>query len=172
MTWPLVILAFGSSTVGFLGLSEAYGGTDLFGTFAALPDIALHLSHRSEYLLGLLNVLMAVIGMVLAYRLYGISAQEPKADSVWKHAVINKFYVDELYETVIVRPLRRLSVFADKIIDRKGVDGMLQMAVSGYKMAGAVFALLQNGKVRYYALYILTGLSALSLVMLNTLEGR
>ena len=172
MTWPLVILAFGSATVGFLGLNGAYGGTDLFRTFAALPDRALHLSHMSEYLLGLLNVLMALIGMALAYRLYGISAEEPKADSVWKHAVINKFYVDELYGMIFVRPLRRLSVIADKIIDRKGVDGILQTAVSGYKMAGAAFALLQNGKVRYYALYILGGLSVLSLVMLDTLGGR
>ncbi|MBU1643033.1 NADH-quinone oxidoreductase subunit L [bacterium] len=169
MTWPLAVLAFGSTTVGFLGLNEAYGGTDFFRTFAALPDRAFHLSHMSEYLLGLLNVLMAVIGMTLAYRLYGISAEEPRADSVWKRAVINKFYVDELYETVIVRPLRRLSVIADKIIDRKGVDGILHAAVSGYKLAGAAFALLQNGKVRYYALYILTGLSVLSLVMLDTL---
>lgn len=171
MIWPLVVLAFGTATVGFLGLNGAYGGTDLFGTFLALPDRAVHLSHRSEYLLGLLNVLMAVIGTALAYRLYGRSAEEPRADSVWRHAVINKFYVDELYDLMIVRTLRRLSLFADKIIDSKGVDGILRAAVSGYKIAGAAFALLQNGKVRYYALYILAGLSVLSLMMLDTLGG-
>lgn len=171
MTWPLVVLAFGSTAVGFLGLNEAYGGSNLFGTFLALPDISVHLSHKREYLLGSLNILMAVIGMTLAYRLYGRSAEEPKANTIWKHAVINKFYIDELYAVVIVRTLRRLSVIADKTIDQKGVDGILRVTVSGYKIAGAAFALLQNGKVRYYALYILAGLAVLSLLMLNTLGG-
>ncbi|MGB5964871.1 MAG: NADH-quinone oxidoreductase subunit L [Sulfurimonadaceae bacterium] len=171
MTWPLVVLAFGSATVGFLGLNEAYGGTNLFSSFIALPDLSYHLSHRSEYMLGMLNVLMAVIGMALAYRLYARSAEEPRASSVWRHAVINKFYIDEIYEVIIVRPLRYLSLFTDKIIDQKGVDGILRVAVFGYKTAGAAFTLLQNGKVRYYALYILAGLAVLSLLMLNTLGG-
>lgn len=171
MTWPLVVLAFGSATVGFLGLNEAYGGTNLFSRFIALPDLSHHLSHTSEYLLGSLNILMAVTGMTLAYRLYARSSEEPQTNSFWRHAVINKFYIDELYDFIIVRPLRHLSVMSDKVIDQKGVDGILRVAVFGYKTAGAAFTLLQNGKVRYYALYILAGLAALSLLMLNTLGG-
>jgi NADH-quinone oxidoreductase subunit L len=171
MTWPLVVLALGSTTVGFLGLNEAYGGTNIFSSFIALPDLSHHLSHKSEYLLGMLNVLMAVMGMGLAYRLYAKSAEEPQVNNVWRRAVVNKFYIDEIYDTVIVRTLRHLSVFTDKIIDQKGVDGILHVAVSGYKSAGAAFAFLQNGKVRYYALYILSGLSVLSLLLLNALGG-
>ena len=171
MTWPLVVLAAGSATVGFLGLNEAYGGTNLFARFIALPDIGHHLSHTSEYMLGLLNVLMAVIGMMLAYKLYGKSAVEPRANTIWRHVVIHKFYIDEIYDLFIVRTLRSLSVFADKVIDQKGVDGILYVMISGYKTAGAAFTLLQNGKVRFYALYILAGIAVLSLLMLDVLGG-
>ncbi len=171
ITWPLVVLAFGSTTVGFLGLNEAYGGTNIFNSFITLPDLPHHLSHNSEYLLGMLNVLMAVMGMGLAYRLYAKSADEPQVNNVWQRAVVNKFYIDEIYDILIVRTLRHLSVIADKIIDQKGVDGILHVAVLGYKSAGAAFAFLQNGKVRYYALYILSGLAVLSLLLLNTLGG-
>ncbi len=171
MTWPLVVLALGSSTAGFLGLNEAYGGSNLFGAYIALPDISHHLSHRSEYLLGLLNVVMALTGMALAYKLYAKSAEAPESDTIWRKAVINKFYIDELYEALFVRPLRLLSVAADRIVDQKGVDGILRAAVFGYKSAGAAFALLQNGKVRFYALYILAGLAVVSLLLLNATGG-
>ncbi len=119
----------------------------------------------------MLNVLMAVIGMTLAYKLYAVSATEPRANTFWRHVVIHKFYIDEIYDFLIVKTLRSLSVIEDKIIDQKGVDGILHVVVSGYKAAGAAFALLQNGKVRFYALYILAGLSILSLLMLDALGG-
>ncbi|RLA71878.1 MAG: NADH-quinone oxidoreductase subunit L [Epsilonproteobacteria bacterium] len=171
MTWPLIILAFGSATTGLLGLNEAYGGTNLFENFIALPDQTYELSHTSEYLLGFLNILMALIGMGLAYRLYAVSAKEPRANTVWRHAVIHKFYIDEIYDFFIVKTLRHLSLIADKIIDNKVVDGTLNIIISGYLMAAKLFVRLQNGKVRFYALYILAGLAILSLLMLDTLGG-
>jgi len=60
-------------------------------------------------------------------------------------------------------------VIFDKLIDQKGVDGILRFAVYGYRASGAAFALLQNGKVRFYALYILVGIAILSLLMLEIL---
>ena len=171
MTWPLIVLALGSATAGFLGLNEAYGGSNWFVGFVDLPDQSRHLSHSSEYMLGILNVLMAVIGTALAYRLYAKSAIEPKTDTLWRHAVIHKFYIDELYDLLVVKTLRYLSVLSDKLIDQKGVDGTLGVLVSGYKFSGRLFTRLQNGKVRYYALYILAGVSLLSLKILDVLGG-
>jgi len=171
MTWPLVVLALGSAGAGFLGANEAYGGSNWFGSFIALPDTVHHLSHSGEYMLGSLNVLMAVIGMGVAYKMFAVSVREPRADTFWKNIVMNKFYVDEIYDFFIVRTLRMLSVVSDRYIDRKGVDGAIGLAVLGYKMAGVVFSRLQNGKVRFYALYILVGVAVVSLLMLDTLEA-
>ncbi len=171
ITYPLVILAFGSATVGFLGVNEAYGGHNLFSTFIALPDMDLHLSHSSEYMLGALNVLMGLIGMGLAYKLFAVNPTEPTGDSLWQRLVINKFYIDEIYEMVFVQPLLLMSVFFDKVIDQKVFDGLINSTVYGYRYAGSLFAQLQNGKVRYYALYIMVGVAMTSLFMLTVIGG-
>ncbi|MEA3373245.1 MAG: NADH-quinone oxidoreductase subunit L [Campylobacterota bacterium] len=171
MTWPLVALAIGSATAGFLGMNEAYGGSNWFASFIALPDVDLHLSHTEEYLLGALNVLMGVIGMGLAYKLFATEAMPPERKVLWKRVVINKFYIDELYEGVIVRPLLGMSNLFDRVIDRHGFDGVIHLLVNSYRSAAALFAQLQNGKVRYYALYILAGIAVMSVSMLSALEG-
>ncbi len=171
ITYPLVILAIGSAVVGFLGLGEAYGGNNLFGAFISLPDIEVHLSHQNEYMLAALNTLMGVLGIGLAYRLFGKEAKRWSGDGVWQRLAINKFYVDQLYERIFVRPLFGVSHFFERVIDRLVVDGIINSIVFGYLYAGGLFTMLQNGKVRHYALYILFGVSLVSIFMLNALGG-
>ncbi len=169
MTFPLVILAIGSATAGFLGVNEAYGGNAWINTFLALPDVELHPSHTSEYMLGALNVILGLSGMGLAYKLFATHAKEPQTNTLWRNMVINKFYIDEIYEFLIVRPLLLISWLIARVIDPGIFDGFINLNVWFYKKAGLVFGKLQNGKVRYYALYILTGVSAISYYMLMEL---
>jgi NADH-quinone oxidoreductase subunit L len=172
MTKPLVVLAVGSAFAGLLGVNAAYGGSDWFRHFIALPDRSEHLSHAAEYLLGTLNVAMAAIGIWLAYRKFVLKAPvEPMAATGWQKLVIEKFYIDELYEALFVKPLHLMSRFSDRVIDKLLVDGLIGLSVFGYRYAGTRFAQLQNGKVRYYALYILIGVSVMSLFILDVLEG-
>ncbi len=166
MTLPLVVLAFGSTTVGFLGVNEAYGGNSLINNFLSLPDISLHISHSTEYMLGALNVLLGLMGMGLAYKIYAFNAKETEDNSIFKHLAINKFYIDEVYEIFIVKPLLLLSHLIAKVIDPKIFDGFIDLNVWAYTKSAVIFSKLQNGKVRYYALYILTGVSAISLYLI------
>ena len=166
MTQPLVILAIGAATAGFLGVNEAYGGNSLINTFLSLPDIKLHLSHATEYMIGGLNVILALLGMGLAYKLFAKNAEEAKEDTLFKTFAIHKFYIDELYDFIIVKPLIAMSRLIAKVIDPKIFDGFINLNVWGYLKSAEIFATLQNGKVRYYALYILVGVSAMSCYML------
>jgi NADH-quinone oxidoreductase subunit L len=166
MTYPLVFLALGSTTAGFLGVNESYGGNSWINTFLALPDIELHIAHSTEYMLGGLNVLLAFTGMGLAYRIFAKEAQEVKVDTLFQKIVINKFYIDEIYAFFILKPLLILSYFIAKVIDPKLFDGFINLNVWGYRKSAVLFAKLQNGKVRYYSLYILMGVSAMSYYML------
>jgi NADH-quinone oxidoreductase subunit L len=166
MTRPLVVLAFGSATAGFLGANEAYGGSSWFNTFLALPDTTLHLSHAKEYMLGGLNVLLGLLGMWLAYQMFAKDMREAQEDKIYKKVIINKFYIDEIYAFFIVKPLLLLSNFIAKVVDPKIFDGFINLNVWGYTKSAVLFAKLQNGKVRYYALYILIGVSAMSYYML------
>lgn len=166
MKWPLAVLATGSALTGFLGANEAYGGSNLFGTFIHLGDRVHHVDHSTEYLLGGLSVAVALAGMMLAYLRFGKGASEPKADTPWRALVINKFYIDEIYNALVVVPLRYLSILFDRF-DTLFVDGTINLMLLGYRGAADAFGTLQNGKVRYYALYILIGISLLSLAMLR-----
>ena len=120
-------------------------------------------------MLGALNVILALAGMALAYKLFAHHAKAPEADTLWRNMVIHKFYIDEIYEFLIVKPLLLMSLLIAKVIDPKIFDGFINLNVWFYRKAGFVFGRLQNGKVRYYALYILTGVSVMSYYMLMKL---
>jgi NADH-quinone oxidoreductase subunit L len=166
MSLPLVLLAVGSASAGFVGVNSAYGGSNLIATFLALPDTALHLSPLTEYLLGVLNVSLALVGMAFAYKYFAHEAKEAKQDSIVKTIIINKFFIDEIYELLFIKPLLALSRLIASIIDPKIFDGFINFNVWTYKKLAFVFSRLQNAKVRYYVLYILAGVSAMSYYML------
>jgi NADH-quinone oxidoreductase subunit L len=166
MTRPLVVLAFASATVGFLGVNEAYGGGSWFNSFVALPDISHHISHTTEYMLGALNVILGLSGMFLAYKMFALNKREVKEDALYKKVILNKFYVDEVYVFFIVKPLLFLSRLIANVIDPKVFDAFINFNVWTYRKSAVIFARLQNGKVRYYALYILMGVSIMSYYIL------
>ncbi|MEA1919763.1 MAG: NADH-quinone oxidoreductase subunit L [Campylobacterota bacterium] len=169
MKWPLLILAIGAAFAGFLAANEAYGGSSWFAHFIGLPDRMHHLSHQTEYMLDALNVAVAIVGISLAYRLFSKEAIEPKEDTPLRRLIINKFYIDEIYDTLFVKPLRRISTLSDRIIDGWIIDGLLNGLVFSYRSLALTFSSLQNGKVRFYALYILMGISIISLSVLSIL---
>ena len=172
VTKPLIVLAFGSATVGFLGVNEAYGGSNLFSSFLALPDTLSHLSHAQEYLLGLVNTIMGLAGMWIAYRLFVKRDHIHTVELLGVQKVIaNKFYVDEIYEYLFVKPLRATSLFLDRVVDRLGFDGVIDGSVYGYRYGGSLFSELQNGKIRHYVLYSILGISFVSIFILISIGG-
>ncbi|MEA2048541.1 MAG: NADH-quinone oxidoreductase subunit L [Campylobacterota bacterium] len=166
MTYPLLFLAVGSATAGFLGINAAYGGNAWINTFLALPDTKLHITHATEYMLSGLNVLLAVIGMMTAYKTFAHETQEVKVETRLQKIIVNKFYIDEIYARFILKPLLILSHFIANVMDPKVFDGFIHFNIWGYTKTALLFTKLQNGKVRYYAIYILMGISAMSLYML------
>ena len=166
MTTPLIFLAIGSALAGFLGVNEAYGGSSLINHFMALPDAQLHVSHATEYLLGAFSVLLGLVGMGIAYRMFAHNAKDAQADSIFKNMAINKFYIDEIYEFLIVKPLLAMSRLIENLIDPKIFDGIINGSVWIYRESAVLFSKLQNGKVRYYAFYMLFAISAMSCYML------
>lgn len=172
LVYPLIILAFASSFVGFFGANEAYGGSNAFASFLALPDIVYHASHQTEYLLGLVNVAVSLVAIFISYKMFAKSSKEVTPNTSWKKLVINKFYVDEIYDLLIVKNLRLASTFFNKFVDEKIVDGVINLFTSLYLTMASDFASLQNGKVRYYAMYILAGVSVMSISLLIILGGK
>jgi len=165
MIYPLIILAIGSASVGFFGHGMA--------EFLALPDrLFTPSSHSVEYLLMASNILIALMGIALAYRFFGKTPKEPKADIPIKRLIINKFYIDELYNALFVKGIQKLSDFFDRVVDKKIIDGSIGIVTLGYFHVAKLFASFQDGSVRHYAIYMLFGVSLMSLALLVLLEVK
>lgn len=172
MTIPLVILAVLSAVGGFIGVPEALGGTHQLAEFMSpLFDAARQvnpeafgattLSHSEEYMLMGISVSVALVAAVVAYVLYisrsAVPAPESEARTGLEKVVYHKYYIDELYDTVFVKPIRTLSSllasFGEFFIDLF-VEGAGKL-VKGLANVGRQ---TQTGSVGYYVFAMVVGI--------------
>jgi len=181
MTVPLVILALGSIGVGWLGLPPvlaehnrieewlapvvAQVGEGAVGEGAAHG--AHHLSHGTEWALILVSVLVALAGIALAVRTYGgdrgLAGGEAWATRfpALHRLLVGKYYVDELYDRLVVKPLAGLARMLFKVIDTLLIEGSLHVGAFVTELTGDIARFTTTGNVRNYALYFFLGLVAL-----------
>ncbi|HEX6085150.1 MAG TPA: NADH-quinone oxidoreductase subunit L [Thermoanaerobaculia bacterium] len=166
MTIPLIVLAALSVFGGLLGLPHVIGHNFLAEWLhPVIPEIPglheIHIDSSVEWLVMGLSTLIALAGWFFAMRLYrerGNAADvafEQRSPALAR-AIENKWYVDELYGAVIVRPLAGLSRFFWKGIDAliDGIAAMLGYVVRGF---GEIMRFFQTGNVRNYALMFFLG---------------
>jgi NADH-quinone oxidoreductase subunit L len=173
MTWPLILLALLALFGGLLGLPRILGidhALDgwLQPVFVALGgegEVAHGLSVGLEW--GLLGVssLIALGGIVLAYWFYVLNAEVPatlalRFKSVFK-LLVNKYYVDELYDAVFVEPGKALARFLAQGIDKTVIDGAIDGGARLIAEGGALLGRLQSGYIRNYALAMFLGVIVL-----------
>ncbi len=172
MTIPLIILAVLAAVGGLLNVPSALGGSHALADFLS-PVFAdsvaktgeFHLEHSTEYVLMGISALAAIVMAVVAYRQYVSKGTVPAADGaprgVLARLSYHKFYVDELYDTVVVRPLNALSVFFHRVIDKKGIDGIVNGLASSAGESGKGIRLLQSGNVGFYIFMMVIAVVAL-----------
>jgi len=174
---PLWILAFFSVVAGFVGLPQAWG--DLIGVERSnslhhfLAPLLAHgeghaVSHATEYGLAAAAVAVAAAGAALAWLLYVRRPELPgelaeRAAGVHR-VLVRKYYVDEIYDAAIVRPL----VWASDRIFYRTVDAGLIDGVAVNGSARSVRALaahglkyLQSGFAQAYLLLMIAGAAAI-----------
>jgi NADH-quinone oxidoreductase subunit L len=166
MTVPLVVLAALSAVGGaLLGWPHhhflAKWLQPIFAEIHGVPEAQYEISPNIEYGLMFVSSAIAAVGTWLAYQRFykrGLEADaafEASAPAVAR-GMENKWYVDELYEAAIVRPLEKTSQFLWRGIDAV-IDGLL--ALVGYFVAavGDLLRFFQTGNVRNYALMFFLG---------------
>jgi NADH-quinone oxidoreductase subunit L len=177
MTFPLIVLALGAATTGFLGLPAVLGTNWLHhfleSIWTVIPgrEAAEHaMSHSAEWLLMAVAVGVATLGWLIARTLYGTDPQRGAAWAVRFPTVhrilVHKYYVDELYDRIIVRPLAALSGFLWKVFDSLFIDGLVNTAAVSTELVGQAGRYSTTGNVRNYALYFFLGVIALFLWIL------
>ncbi|MFN7962118.1 MAG: NADH-quinone oxidoreductase subunit L [Thermoanaerobaculia bacterium] len=176
MTVPLVILALGTLVVGFFNLPPVFPGGNGFVHF--LQPVIAHvgeagaeeghaLSAGTEWALILVSVAVAALGIFLASRVYG-GGRGTAGDQTFAsrfaglyRTLSNKYYVDELYDRVIVKPLAWLARVCWKVIDSLLIEGTLGVGTFLTELTGDLARFSTTGNVRNYALYFFLGVVAL-----------
>ena len=162
MTVPLVLLAFFALTVGFLAFnwSGAYQG---FGNYLAGEDRF----HIEPWLTGL-SLALALAGAAIGWLVYirGTVSHHALARrySALHRLLINKYYVDEVYQWVVNRVVLALAnlvaIFDRVVINDTGVDGSaLTVMLSAMRLR-----LVQSGRMYNYGMAMTLGLLALALI--------
>jgi NADH-quinone oxidoreductase subunit L len=171
MTIPLILLAILSAIGGMIGVPEVMGGHHELGSFLA-PVFEHstkilgehHLEHSTEWFLMGASVLAALAALGYAYAKYIKGAHVPVSDEEERSAAANlsyhKFYVDELYDTIIRKPLDAISVFFYKVVDKLGIDGLVNGLGKGSIEASKGLRLLQTGNVGFYIFMMVVGIVA------------
>jgi len=172
MTVPLIILAVLSILGGFLNTPHfLHLGNEqwLAHWFSSvIPLNEMHLEASTEWSLMLFTTGLAVVVITVLYFVYGKKSNLPVTDEAQTgltRLIAHKFYVDEIYDFLFVRPLEKLSKIFHYYVDIQGIDGLVNGVGAGVQRVGAEFRKLQNGNIEYYLLGMVVGALLLMLTL-------
>ena len=114
-----------------------------------------------EVLWAVLSTLVAITVVVITARVVGGFKILPARDSAeaegFKKVLLKKYYVDEIYDGIVVQPLIRASRFSWKVIDQGIVDGIANGLGHTARALGWIGSLFQTGSINTYALFLAIG---------------
>jgi NADH-quinone oxidoreductase subunit L len=167
---PLAVLAIVAGAVQIPGV------THVIESFLepAFADSTVHEAaptDRAEWIGLVVGGLISVLGITGAYVAYirrrGITLELRDRFARVHAFLVNKWYFDELYDAVFVRPFSTAGSFGRRVIETDFVQGFIVGGATGVVRAGTSFArAIQTGYLRAYALLLLFGLAALALYFL------
>jgi len=169
MTWPLIILAIGSIFTGWLGAPEYLWGSRWDEWLAPIFQVAHDVHHGSistEIYLLMLTLIMVGGGILLAYLFYGRESTMPDELASWAgggpyQILLNKYYVDEIYDALLVRPFTACSQWLAQVFDPRVIDGFVNGVASLARGFSLVWREVQTGNVQHYLVGFLAGTLAL-----------
>jgi len=161
MTIPLIVLAVLSVAGGWIGIPEVLMKdahrlqsflAPVFAESQAGVETGGHLSHSFELLLmfGVVALILIVIG--LAWRKFSNYTQTTTPSTGLSRILENKWYVDEIYDAVIKKPLRSLSLFLNNVVERLAIDGIVNGVGKAVQYGSRQLRLIQSGQVGSYIL--------------------
>jgi NADH-quinone oxidoreductase subunit L len=170
MLGPLVVLAVLSVIGGWIAAPALWGGPDYFTSFLApvfasaqgAEAVNEAAAHQLEIILAIVAVTSALIGLGVAYWLYvrqpGKPEQIAKSMRPVYNTILNKYYVDEFYAAVIIKPLMWISTnVLWKFVDVAAIDGTVNGIASGATSIGDTVRHTQSGNTRSYAVWVVIG---------------
>jgi NADH-quinone oxidoreductase subunit L len=154
MTIPLIVLAILSIIGGFVGIPEIFmkGGEGLADFLSPVISPVTHhtIARSTEMLLMGITTAVTVISILFAWSRYRNYKEEQTGS--FGRVLQNKWYVDELYDSVFVRPINKLGVFANRYFEKSGIDAMVNGVGRLVNYGGRQLRWIQSGQVGSYVL--------------------
>jgi NADH-quinone oxidoreductase subunit L len=159
MTTPLIVLAVLSTIGGFIGMPAIFHAPHLLSGFLSpITTMAtaykdLHVSHTFEYVLIVCSLVILAVVIWYSHRRYATEKHVPVAPeqlSRVQWVLHNKFFVDEFYDAIIVRPLRMVSNLGYKWIENGFIDGIVNGLGSLATGLSGLLRYLQSGAIGFY----------------------
>ena len=170
MTLPLMALALLAFTGGALNIPELFaGGSWLTGFLApvfsdamAVTALPAPVSHASEWLLMGATLTGCFIVITYAWRRYvkqgkGIERDDARR-SILVRLISKKYYIDELYEFIISKPLLWLSGFLHEVVELRFIDRMVNGVGNMVVWTGNTVRFIQTGNVGFYMFIMILGI--------------
>ncbi len=176
MTVPLIILAIASAVSGWLLFSTHALADFLAATpsFTAPAVVATAVKPVFHWDLALQGTLAAAIGIALAaYGHLGRRSDGPQMERFLgplETLFARKFFLDEIYAAVVVKPLEAVAWIA-ALFDRRVIDGLVDLVAKLPLGAAAVVRQLQTGLMQRYALAGVVGVLAIVVALAWQLRG-
>lgn len=177
MTLPLIILCILAVVGGLLGLPEVFHVQHAFSTYlssvteGSVQYLAHHekVSHATEIALMSFAGIGAIAVILFAYNKYVKQNALPAEDSELtglNKVISNKFYVDEIYNTVFVKPIIVLSDLFLVLVDKLIIDLAVNATAWIVATTGKTMRLIQTGNTGFYVFAMVIGMMVLLIIRL------
>jgi NADH-quinone oxidoreductase subunit L len=177
MTIPLITLAILSTVGGWVNLPEGWLWGNAFVRFLA-PVVGTFAPHLEASSISLyLPLVVSIIGILLAYILY-IRLPGIPFLLAWRlkpayDLLLNKYYIDEVYNLIVTRPLFWISDnVLNRAIDSYAIDGAAEGAGLAVETGGQVARRAETGNVQHYAFVYLLGALGIVAYYMFLVTGR
>jgi NADH-quinone oxidoreductase subunit L len=172
MTIPLIVLAVLSIVGGYVGVPEfiSAGAHSLKDFLHPIfePSYKIlqehHVSHETEWMLTGISTALILGVVIYAWTRFSKKPDLAEPQGVGK-VLANKWYVDEIYDAIIVKPLSKLGALLNNILETKVIDGIVNGVGRLVNYGGRQLRWVQSGQVGLYVL-----LMVLSMIVIFVLQ--
>jgi NADH-quinone oxidoreductase subunit L len=167
MTVPLMVLALLSVVGGYIGIPELFvqGGHKLAEflspVFAASQEkMYPHaISHSTEWVLLGVSTLLILAVIFFAVRKFSAYTKSDAEETGLGKVLANKWYVDELYNAVVVKPVVALGGVFGSVVEKSGIDKLVNGVGKSVHYLSRQFRLVQSGNVGNYIMMMVLSIA-------------
>lgn len=170
MTIPLIILAVLAAAGGLLNIPALFGGgsgltgflAPVFADAASMSPKTAALSHSAEWMLMAITLAACLVTIWWAYDRYVKQKKGLHPDgeqrSILIRLVSGKYYIDELYDVLFVKPALLLSRFLHQVVELRFIDRIVNGVGQVVIWTGSTVRYVQSGNVGFYMFMMILGI--------------